>query len=328
MKKTMALFLSAGLIATMIAGYSASAADTSASTGTTLTGEVSAISGNSITLALISDNKQDSKGTPPSGTPTQSATDSSETPPSGSPTGTSGSTSDTSTQPSGTAPSGTAPSGTSSGGGGGNGGGMTLTGTTQTITVSDTTTYTTDNMGQSTDATFSDVTVGAILSVSMTDDTVTAVVIRQGMGTPTISSTPTTSKVTVDGETVSCLAYNIGGSNYFKLRDIAQALNGTDKEFEVGYDSTSNAITLNAGSAYTAVGGELTASSSTDSVSATISTVKVTLDDSAVSLTAYNIGGSNYFKLRELAGALDFGVSYDSTTATIVIDTTTGYTAA
>ena len=320
MKRTLALFLSAGMLATLIAGYSASAADT-ATSGTNITGVVSAISGSSITLALCSDNRQGNMGTPPSGAPAQSPTDSSATTPSGSPpspgTGSSSTAAPSGTAPSGT-PSGTAPSGT--------GGGMTLTGKTQTITVLDSTVYTIDSKGQSTSAALSDVAVGNILSVTMSGDTVTAIAIRQGVEAPTISSTPTTSKVTVNGTAVSCLAYNIGGSNYFKLRDIAAALNGTDKEFEVGYDSSSNAITLKKGNSYTNVGGELAASTSTDSASATVSTVKVSLDGSTVSLTAYNIGGSNYFKLRELASALNFGVAYDSTTGTIALDTTTGYT--
>lgn len=44
---------------------------------------------------------------------------------------------------------------------------------------------------------------------------------------------------------------------------------------------------------------------------ATASTQKVTLDGQPVELTAYAIGGYNYFKLRDLGDALGFGVDWD-----------------
>ena len=40
-----------------------------------------------------------------------------------------------------------------------------------------------------------------------------------------------------------------------------------------------------------------------------------------MNLTAYNIGGSNYFMLRDLAPYLDFGVNYDAETRTAIIVT-------
>jgi len=52
-----------------------------------------------------------------------------------------------------------------------------------------------------------------------------------------IHAVPTASAVVVDGVNTSFDAYNIEGSNYFKLRDIAYVLSGTEKQFEVGWDS-------------------------------------------------------------------------------------------
>ena len=69
----------------------------------------------------------------------------------------------------------------------------------------------------------------------------------------------TASAVLVNGERVEFDAYNIAGNNYFKLRDLAYALNGTDKQFEVGYDAERNAVILTGGQAYTPVGGEMSA---------------------------------------------------------------------
>jgi hypothetical protein len=50
---------------------------------------------------------------------------------------------------------------------------------------------------------------------------------------------------------------NIGGANYFKLRDIAFALSKTESQFEVRFDGGRNAIALTSGQAYTPAGGEM-----------------------------------------------------------------------
>jgi len=61
-------------------------------------------------------------------------------------------------------------------------------------------------------------------------------------------------------------------------------------------------------------------------VTANPSTHAVKVDGQAVSIEGYNIGGNNFYKLRDLGAVVDFGVDFDSTTATVLIDTSTGYT--
>lgn len=145
--------------------------------------------------------------------------------------------------------------------------------------------------------------------------------------TTTIPAAPTASTVLVNGEKKSFDAYNIEGNNYFKLRDLAYVLNGTDKQFEVGWDAAANAISLTSGKAYTAAGGEMAAQESPAQAEAVRSSSKILLDGAEVALTAYTINGNNYFKLRDLGQAFDFGVGWDGEAQTISIDTSTGYTA-
>ena len=57
----------------------------------------------------------------------------------------------------------------------------------------------------------------------------------------------------------------------------------------------------------------------------TESSQKVTLDGQAVSLEGYNINGSNYFKLRDLGKAMDFGVTWNNDSRTVEIDSSTSY---
>lgn len=139
-------------------------------------------------------------------------------------------------------------------------------------------------------------------------------------------ATRTASSVLVNGEKKNFDAYSIGGNNYFKLRDLAYVLNGTEKQFGVGWNGADNAITLTSGAAYTPVGGEMAAGSSA-APSVAPASAKVLVDGKEVSLTAYSIGGNNYFKLRDIGELFNFGVGWDGATSTITIDTTTGYTA-
>ena len=45
----------------------------------------------------------------------------------------------------------------------------------------------------------------------------------------------------------------------------------------------------------------------------------VYVDNTRVYPTGYNIGGNNYFKLRDLGDALEFDVDYSATTNTAII---------
>jgi len=54
-------------------------------------------------------------------------------------------------------------------------------------------------------------------------------------------------------------------------------------------------------------------------------TSKIYLDGKDVQFTAYNIEGNNYFKLRDIGEAFDFGVTWDGARNTIVIDTSICY---
>lgn len=143
-------------------------------------------------------------------------------------------------------------------------------------------------------------------------------------GSAAAGATPTTAKVLVNGVETAFNAYEINGNNFFKLRDLAAALNGTDKQFNVTWDEANNAIGLVSGTAYTAVGGELAAGDGA-AKQAKPATASVTKDGAALALTAFEISDNNYFKLRDVAQAFDIGIGWDDATQTITVDTTQGY---
>ena len=136
---------------------------------------------------------------------------------------------------------------------------------------------------------------------------------------------PTASTVYVNGEAKSFDAYLIEGNNYFKLRDLALVLSGTEKQFEIGYDGATGAITLSSGKEYTPVGGEMAAGDGKVKSATLNADIDIAIDGVPVEITAYLIGGSNFVKLRDVMRLFDVGVAYDETTRSIGIDTSLPY---
>lgn len=143
--------------------------------------------------------------------------------------------------------------------------------------------------------------------------------------TQTAPAAPQTSKVVVSPQRLTvndterkAEAYNIGGNNFFKLRDLAMLLSGTTSQFSVDYDASRRTVVIRTGEAYTAVGGEL-ATGKDNSASAIVSTQSIEVNGVKVDLPAYNIGGSNFFKLRDLAEVLGFNVDYDESSNTAIV---------
>ena len=136
---------------------------------------------------------------------------------------------------------------------------------------------------------------------------------------------PTPHAIYVDGEKANVAAYEISGNNYFKLRDIAAIVNGSEKQFEVSWNEAQQRIDLTSGKPYTTVGGELGAISSANQ-SANASTAVVYKDGSKADYTGYNINDNNFYKLRDVCQSFDIGVEWDSATQRVDIITTESYT--
>lgn len=131
--------------------------------------------------------------------------------------------------------------------------------------------------------------------------------------------------LSLNGIAVKLGTYNIANSNYVKLRDVAQLLNGTEKQFSVTWDGVYSQISLTRGAPYISTGGEL-ASLAVGEQLAAPSSAGVDVDGAYANMTAYTIHGNNFFRLRDLGIALDFYVGWDSGTGIVTVDTTKGYT--
>lgn len=133
---------------------------------------------------------------------------------------------------------------------------------------------------------------------------------------PDVEFIPVVSKaqrLQIEEEWADVDAYNIYDNNYIKLRDFAYFYSMfcslTSKHFDVTWDGEKNAINLVTGKTYTEVGGEGVLNAGI-SANAVLSSSEVYLNGEYVPLTAYNINGNNYFKLRDLCEALDISISW------------------
>ena len=118
--------------------------------------------------------------------------------------------------------------------------------------------------------------------------------------------------VFVNQTAVTPTGYNIADNNYFRLRDIASLVG-----FGVEWDEKSWTVEISS---------ERTSGSTADirdqsvpKAAAEVSSQRFALDGYYIRMKAYQIGGENYVRLRDIASYINFGVEYDAETKRISI---------
>ena len=127
---------------------------------------------------------------------------------------------------------------------------------------------------------------------------------------------PSTQKVDVDGKQIEFQCYalkdaNGYDTNYIKLRDLADILNGSAAQFEVNWNGN---VTITTGQSYTPNGSEQKTPFSGQRAYKT-ATAQTLVDGKAVDLAAFTLnddngGGYTYYKLRDLGNALGIKVDW------------------
>ena len=120
----------------------------------------------------------------------------------------------------------------------------------------------------------------------------------------------------VDGKSVVFQCYalkdaNGYDTNYIKLRDLADALTGTNAQFQVGWNGN---VTITSHQPYTKNGSEQKTPFSGQR-SYTRATAQTLIDSRSTDLAAFllnddNGGGYTYYQLRDLGRALGFNVGW------------------
>ncbi|MCI9353027.1 MAG: hypothetical protein HFF58_07240 [Lawsonibacter sp.] len=123
------------------------------------------------------------------------------------------------------------------------------------------------------------------------------------------TASPSSDRLAVNGVESSPTVYNINDSNYFKIRDVAALLNGTEKQFSVGYDGEKQSVTATTGQGYDKLPSDLSGPPS-GTGEARVSHDAIYVDGVKIEAEVYNINGNNYFKLRDLGKALNFYIGW------------------
>ncbi len=135
-----------------------------------------------------------------------------------------------------------------------------------------------------------------------------------------ISATRSVANLLVNGESVSITGYTVNDSNYFKVRDIAMLLRRTPAKFNVSWDSSLAAIMIDTHNDYVPIGGELSSTIDQD-MNVVENSTPIYVDGRRTAITAYNINGSSYFKIRDIADAAGFEIQWDGGSQTINVIT-------
>ena len=128
-------------------------------------------------------------------------------------------------------------------------------------------------------------------------------------------------KLTIDGKPKELDVYIIDDYSYFKLRDIAYAITGTEKQFDTVWIEKDAAIHLQTGIPYTINGKEGHKGTGKDAL-ALPSTAKLFVNGKPESASAFTINDYTYYKLRDIGKLADFYVTWDEESFTIGVDTT------
>ena len=140
---------------------------------------------------------------------------------------------------------------------------------------------------------------------------------------PTISLTPQT--VIINGESVTFEVFSRDDSNYFRLRDLAYSLNGTNKRFELGWDSVTGSVTLTSGNPYMPDGSEMKSAGGAVGDVTPNTGLTILIDGAPETIAAYLVDGNNFVKLRDLMKLLDIEVAWDAASGTIGLNTSSPY---
>lgn len=133
-------------------------------------------------------------------------------------------------------------------------------------------------------------------------------------------ASPSTVNVAINGKTMDLSAYNIDGFNYFKLTDLAYAVDNTGSQFLVSWDTELGAVRVDTGKRHMTLGTELEGNSG-KMETAELLPNKTVVDGVEQPLLVYIIDGNSYFQLDSIREPLGFDVAWDGNTSTISITT-------
>lgn len=143
-------------------------------------------------------------------------------------------------------------------------------------------------------------------------------------GAKEMKAVKSSQKITLDKEAVEVAAYNIAGSNYLKLRDVAAIMSGKKKQFNIDYNAERKLIVVETGKPYTKLESDLKPIKEA-SAKAILSEKEIILNGDDEDIDTAFINESNYVKLRDIAKIANFYVGYDEASKTVILKSDEAY---
>lgn len=127
-------------------------------------------------------------------------------------------------------------------------------------------------------------------------------------------------KILFDGKEIDTIeAYNIEGNNYFKLRDVAALVSGTEINFDVSFNETRRSVEITRDTAYKKQKNDLVKKVSDSKLDVRNAKPVCYIDNEKVLYKGYLINNNNFFRLRDLGKTIGFYVSYDKDEDAVII---------
>lgn len=129
---------------------------------------------------------------------------------------------------------------------------------------------------------------------------------------------PSRVRVKMNGEMRTLPAYEIMGSNYVRVRDVADLLKDTRASFDVQWDAAASQVTLTTNAFYSATGTENAELSRGKQTVWSVSEPTM-IDGTQHMVAAFNIDANTFYKLRSLGDICGFRVDWEEQSKLVVI---------
>ena len=132
------------------------------------------------------------------------------------------------------------------------------------------------------------------------------------------------SSLNIDGKAHNVAGLKIDGSNYYSIRDLANAMKDTTGRFKLSYDAETNKIVIDTG--YNEVNNENVLPLDLNYVSEIInynnSKISFLVNGSEIQVSGYFLNENNYINLKELSLHLGYKMNYNDIEDCVYLDTT------
>lgn len=126
--------------------------------------------------------------------------------------------------------------------------------------------------------------------------------------------------ILLNGRSIQLSGYNINNSNYYKIRDVAYLLNGSEKQFDMIYDIEKKAIIMQLGKSY--LGRESNNEASLlGHINIEEKEMPLYIQDKQYQLSGYMINDNTYVKIRDIAMLLEIEIGWSNETKELSIVT-------